>query len=78
MASVVLVGLLIYSAIGTLRPDSKHTPSALAKRANALDSKIQASGEEAAETPPDFVARVEEAKRRIAAGSYSFDSLTGR
>ena len=31
VASVVIVGLLIYSAIGTLRPDSKHTPSALAK-----------------------------------------------
>jgi len=77
VASVVIVGLLIYSAIGTLRPDSKLTPSSLAKRANALDSKIQASGEEVAEIPPDFVAQVEAAKRRIAAGSYSFDSLTG-
>ena len=79
VVAVGAFGLLLYSAIGKLSPDPKHTPEALAKSAQGMEERINASKEEATgdKTPPDFAAQVDWANRKIEPGSYAFDSLIG-
>lgn len=77
-ATLVVFGLLIYSASGKLELRRGQVPEKLSEEAENLISKInKPTWDETSYPVPDFAKRVETAARKVQTDDYHFDSLTG-
>ena len=76
--ALLLLGLLVYGAIGKLQPQIGESPEELTKRAAQLETKINHSTwNESSYLAPDFSTMIETARRKVRPDEYSFESLVG-
>jgi hypothetical protein len=77
-AVVLLLGYMVYSAIGTLKPDARQTPKALEDQVGQITTQVeQAKFPANRYTVPEYDQTASRSLQRIPADAYAFKSLIG-